>query len=67
MQSHICTYNRNHHARYLLVYRVIDHVDYIYIYIYTVKPVYKVYQRDWPQSGLYRQVDFISRVIFVEE
>jgi len=33
----------------------------------TVKPVYKVNLRDWPQSSLYRQVDFISRVIFVEE
>jgi len=34
----------------------------------TVKPVFKVHLRDWPQSGLYIQVDFISRVIyFVEE
>jgi len=39
----------------------------IYIKESTVKPVYKVHLRDWPQSGLYRQVDFISRVIFVEE
>jgi len=32
------------------------------LHVSTVKPVYKDHLRDWSESGLYRQVDFIFKV-----